>query len=84
MPSDATVLLVFGGSRGARHLNSAIVGLRDRLLGIDGVHVVHVTGQAEYDTVSAALAERGGDGGGRWHLLDYFDEMGLALAASTW
>ncbi len=82
IPPDATVLLVFGGSRGARHLNSAIVALRERLLALPGAHIVHIAGKLEIDTVRAALEAAGGDGGGRWHLLDYVDDMGSVLAAS--
>jgi UDP-N-acetylglucosamine--N-acetylmuramyl-(pentapeptide) pyrophosphoryl-undecaprenol N-acetylglucosamine transferase len=82
LPSDALVMLVFGGSRGARHLNSALVGLRDLLMAIPDLHVVHVTGAAEADTVRTALAAAGGDGGGRWHVIDYLNDMGSALAAS--
>ena len=32
LPDDATVLLVFGGSLGALHLNQAMIGLKDALL----------------------------------------------------
>lgn len=76
------VLLVFGGSRGARHLNSAVLALRDRLLAIDGLEIVHVAGRAEVATVRDALAAAGGDGDGRWRVLDYLDDMGAALAAA--
>ncbi len=82
LPEDALVLLAFGGSRGARHLNSALIALRDRLLAIPDMHVVQIAGRAEYEAVAAALEAAGGDGEGRWHLLDYFDDMGLALAAA--
>lgn len=82
VPDEALMLLVFGGSRGARHLNTALVGLRGRLLEIPGLHVVHVTGRAEADSVDRALSSAGGDGGGRWHLLDYCADMGGALMAA--
>ena len=82
LPAEATILLVFGGSRGARHLNSALVGLRDRLLDGEGVQIVHVTGAAELATVRSALDAVGGDAGGRWRVVDYISDMGSALAAS--
>jgi UDP-N-acetylglucosamine--N-acetylmuramyl-(pentapeptide) pyrophosphoryl-undecaprenol N-acetylglucosamine transferase len=82
LPQDALVLLAFGGSRGARHLNSALIALRDRLLAIPELHIVQVAGRTEYAAAAAALEQAGGDGAGRWHLLDYFDEMGLALASA--
>lgn len=78
----ATVLLVFGGSRGARHLNSSLVGLSQRLLSIPELQVIHVAGKAEVSAVRAALQGAGGDGAGRWRVLDYLDDMGSALAAS--
>ena len=82
LPPDALVLLAFGGSRGARHLNSALVGLRDRLLAIPALRVVHVAGALESESVRAALRMAGGDDSGRWQVLDYLDDMGSALAAS--
>ena len=75
------VLLVFGGSRGARHVNSAIVGLRDRLLGIPGLRVVQVAGREEAKSVRGALGDLGADAD-RWRVLEYLDDMGSALAAS--
>jgi len=82
LPGGATVLLVFGGSRGARHINSAIVGLAERILDIKDVRVVHVAGAAEVDTVRAALDAVDVAGKDRWHVLDYLNDMGSALAAA--
>lgn len=78
---DALLLLVFGGSRGARHLNSALVALRERLLSIPRLTIIHVAGKAEAESVAASLDAAGGDGQGRWRVLEYLDDMGSALAA---
>lgn len=81
VPDDALVLLVFGGSLGARHLNSAIAALKRRLLAVENLYIVHVTGPKELETVEAELAlsdeERT-----RWKLFGYQDRMGETLAAS--
>jgi UDP-N-acetylglucosamine--N-acetylmuramyl-(pentapeptide) pyrophosphoryl-undecaprenol N-acetylglucosamine transferase len=82
LPAAALVMLVFGGSRGARHLNSAIVGLRGALVAIPELYVVHVAGALEADAVRASLEAAGGDADGRWRVLDYLDDMGSALMAS--
>jgi UDP-N-acetylglucosamine--N-acetylmuramyl-(pentapeptide) pyrophosphoryl-undecaprenol N-acetylglucosamine transferase len=48
-------LLVFGGSQGARAINQAMIeslpGLRDR---IPGIHIIHQTGQRDFENVQAA------------------------------
>lgn len=78
---DALVLLVFGGSRGARHLNSATVAISDDLLALEDLHVVQVTGAGE----SSAALEALGDApevGSRWHVHEYLADMGGALAAA--
>ncbi len=82
LPKTSTVLLVFGGSRGARHLNSAIVALRGRLMENRKLRVVHIAGKLEVDTVRSLLDAAGGDASGRWLVLDYLDDMGSALAAA--
>lgn len=80
IPSEATLMVVFGGSRGARHLNSAVIARARDIMNAGDVHVVQVTGTAEFATVSAELDC--GDASGRWHLYPYIDEMGDVLAAA--
>jgi len=55
-------LLVFGGSQGARAINQAmttiesLAGLRAK---IPGIHIIHQTGQRDYDQVLAAYQRSG-------------------------
>ena len=81
IPEDATMLLVFGGSLGARHINQAITALKDRLLALEGLHVVHITGPKEYDATFAGLALDEKEQK-RWHVLPYQDRMAETLAAA--
>ena len=81
VPTDATLLLVFGGSLGAHHLNQRMVELKGRLLGMDGVYVVHSTGADDYDWTREALALTG-DQARRYRVQAYIDGMGDMLAAS--
>ncbi len=78
---DETLLLVFGGSLGARHLNQGVCALKSELLGRERLRIVHSTGRDEYDSVVAALglseAEKA-----RWQVMPYIDDMGHALAAA--
>ncbi len=78
---ERQTLLVFGGSRGARSLNRALIaGLSDLLA---HYQVIHVTGTLDWPEVSAARealpeAERG-----RYHAYAYLhEEMGAALRAA--
>lgn len=80
-PED-TMLLVFGGSRGARHINAAMAAAAARLIQAPDVHVVHVAGAAEYETVRSALAAVGVEGHPRYRLHAYIDEMGDAMCAA--
>ena len=82
LPADAVVLLVFGGSRGARHLNSAVLALMQRLCVVDGLHVVLIAGRAEHESVVAAVEGVPVDGGACLTVLDYFEDMGSAIAAA--
>lgn len=58
--AGAPTLLVFGGSQGARAINQAMVeslaGLREK---VPGIHVIHQTGQRDYDHVLAAYQQSG-------------------------
>lgn len=78
---DQTMLLVFGGSLGAAHINEAVARLKAELLARPDLVVVHSTGADGFDqTVSAlvlAPAEQL-----RWRVMPYISNMGEALAAA--
>lgn len=80
IPEDALMLLVFGGSLGARHVNTAVSALKDELLSVPGLHVMHVTGPKELDRVKEQLALTEEEAL-RWEVLGYQDRMGEAMAA---
>ncbi|RPH58398.1 MAG: UDP-N-acetylglucosamine--N-acetylmuramyl-(pentapeptide) pyrophosphoryl-undecaprenol N-acetylglucosamine transferase, partial [Chloroflexi bacterium] len=52
LQSDLPVLLVFGGSKGARSINMALLEHLSSLLGM--VEIIHISGELDWDTVDAA------------------------------
>jgi UDP-N-acetylglucosamine:LPS N-acetylglucosamine transferase len=76
-------LLVWGGSRGARTINNALMSILPDVLAT-GVQVIHVTGTLDWDELQQRRAELAGvDGIERYHPFAYLhDDMGLALAAA--
>jgi UDP-N-acetylglucosamine--N-acetylmuramyl-(pentapeptide) pyrophosphoryl-undecaprenol N-acetylglucosamine transferase len=81
VPEGKTMLLVFGGSLGAKHLNEGLVALKGELLGRPDVYVVHSTGKDLYEPVVASLALTKEEQA-RWRVMPYIDNMGEALAAA--
>ena len=62
MPEDATLLLVFGGSLGAQHLNERVASLKNELLSRDNLYVLHSTAPMTSRTPSVLLPDaRGGE-----------------------
>lgn len=78
---DETLLLVFGGSLGAHHINERVAALKDRLLAVPGLRVLHSTGAGDYDDTLAAL-DLSPEEGRRWQVKPYIDGMGDMLAAA--
>lgn len=76
-PNLKTVL-VFGGSRGAQTINTAIVSILPRLMA-DEVQVLHVTGELDWERVQAETTPHP-----NYHPKAYLhgEQMGLALAAA--
>lgn len=81
VPDNATMLLVFGGSLGARTLNESMAHFKTTLLNNDSLYVVQSTGKKGYDAAAEALALTEEESK-RWKLLSYIDNMGDVLAAA--
>lgn len=79
---DETLLVVFGGSRGARHLNVAVLDLYSTLAEVAGLRIVQIAGPAEAATVRDGLLARAGTQPAWWTVLEYVEGMGDLLAAA--
>lgn len=82
IPEDATLLVVFGGSRGARTLNTALVNNAARLLENEHLYIIHATGAGEFETVHSRAKETALLASGRYTVVPYLEDMGSALAAA--
>ncbi len=81
LSSDLPVLLVFGGSKGARTINLPVLQNLSELL--DLAQVVHITGSLDKAAAEAACAGLPADLRQHYHLYEYLHEdMGAALAAA--
>jgi UDP-N-acetylglucosamine--N-acetylmuramyl-(pentapeptide) pyrophosphoryl-undecaprenol N-acetylglucosamine transferase len=79
VPAAGRVLLVSGGSQGARRLNEAVAGALDDLLAA-GWSVLHVTGPANLAAASPAREDPAT--GARYRPVAYVDAMEEAYAAA--
>ncbi|MGQ9815758.1 MAG: UDP-N-acetylglucosamine--N-acetylmuramyl-(pentapeptide) pyrophosphoryl-undecaprenol N-acetylglucosamine transferase [Candidatus Roseilinea sp.] len=88
LSADATVLLVVGGSTGARSINRAIVSNIGALLSLpaphsNSVHILHVTGNRDWPEMQAAREAMGPDLRARYTAVPYLhEEMADAMAAA--
>lgn len=81
LDAEEPVLLVFGGSRGARSINRAVQANVEAL--VEVAHVVHVTGTLDWPEVSAAREALSPAVRARYDAYAYLHEhMGAALAAT--
>lgn len=79
LPAEGPVLLVTGGSQGAKRINEAIAALAPRILAETRWTVLHVTGPTTHDAIAASLADVLGP---RWRLHAYLERMPEAIVAS--
>jgi len=75
------VLLVFGGSKGARSLNRALLAILSDILQL--AQVVHVCGPLDWEEVELAHSALSPDQAASYHPFPYLhEEMGAALASA--
>ena len=74
------VLLVTGGSRGARSINRAVLAALSDWL--KDYQVMHLTGELDWAEAEQARAALPADLQARYHAFPFLHEMGLALAAA--
>jgi len=81
IPEQETVLLVFGGSKGARSINQALMACLPALL--QDMHVIHISGKDNWETISQAAAGLGDRLARRYHPFPFLHEdMGAAFASA--
>jgi len=80
LKSDMPVVLVTGGSLGARSINEACVEAFGT--GPLPFQLVHVSGKRDYEMVKSRLRKAGADPD-NYHLLDYTGDLPLATAAAS-
>jgi UDP-N-acetylglucosamine--N-acetylmuramyl-(pentapeptide) pyrophosphoryl-undecaprenol N-acetylglucosamine transferase len=78
LTGNGPVLLVTGGSQGARRVNSAVAAAAADLAGA-GIEVLHVAGPKQAEAVRAEL---GPEAPATHHVVAYVDAMELAYAAA--
>ncbi|HMB23929.1 MAG TPA: UDP-N-acetylglucosamine--N-acetylmuramyl-(pentapeptide) pyrophosphoryl-undecaprenol N-acetylglucosamine transferase [Anaerolineales bacterium] len=77
---DLPVLLVFGGSKGARSINLAAWNHLLALLA--NFEVIHITGEADGQNAQLMREQLPADLAARYHAVPYLHEMGAALASA--
>lgn len=77
---DLPVLLVTGGSKGARSINRAVTANLNELLQI--TQVLHLTGNLDWPEIQSFQAGLNSELAGRYHAYPYLHDMGAALASA--
>lgn len=81
LTGEMPALLVFGGSKGARSINRAMLDSLDALL--ERVEIIHISGELDWPTVEKAQKALSAPKAARYHAYPYLHaEMGAALAAA--
>lgn len=83
LQDDEFTVLIAGGSRGARSINTAMIEVHRHFKNTPKLKLIHVTGQKEYPSVMEKLGlSEGSQFGSTSLILPYLHEMPKALAAA--
>jgi undecaprenyldiphospho-muramoylpentapeptide beta-N-acetylglucosaminyltransferase len=81
LTDESPVLLILGGSKGARSINNAVLANLPALL--DRTQLIHITGEQDWPGMEAKMKELSKAQLARYHAFPYLhEEMGAALAAA--
>ena len=81
LSNEMPVLLVSGGSRGARSINTAVMEHLPTLL--EKAQVIHISGELDWETIETNREKLGREQAARYLAYPYLhEEMGAALAAA--
>ncbi len=83
LQDNQTAILVAGGSRGARSINTAMQAVHEHYKGREDIKIIHATGADEYSRVCESLGIEEGDVySPTSQIVPYLDNMDMAMAAS--
>ncbi|MDT3426498.1 UDP-N-acetylglucosamine--N-acetylmuramyl-(pentapeptide) pyrophosphoryl-undecaprenol N-acetylglucosamine transferase [Paenibacillus forsythiae] len=83
IPEGSTVVLVVGGSRGAKAINEAMIQMASLAVKESGVHYVYVTGEPYYEETRKSLRQKLGSLPSWLHVLPYIHNMPEVLACTS-
>ena len=80
LSGNKPVVLILGGSKGARSINQAVQGQLDQLLAM--AEVIHITGQLDFPSADASREMLSEEQKASYHLYPYLHDIGAALAVA--
>lgn len=83
IPMDSSVVLVVGGSRGAKAINDAMIEMAPQLEKLKHIHFVYVTGEHYFEKTREEIRSRLGSMPNHLHVLPYVHNMPEVLAATS-
>lgn len=83
LSKDSPIVLIVGGSRGARSINQSMIDMVPMLKRLPKVHFVYVTGELYYENTRKAVLEASESVRNHLHVLPYISNMPEVLAATT-
>ncbi|WP_442603772.1 undecaprenyldiphospho-muramoylpentapeptide beta-N-acetylglucosaminyltransferase [Paenibacillus sp. KN14-4R] len=82
LPDDAQLVVVVGGSRGAKALNEAMIGIASQTSKLPQLQFLFITGQPHYEAAVTAIGGAEGAVPRNVHVVPYIHNMPEVLAAT--
>jgi UDP-N-acetylglucosamine--N-acetylmuramyl-(pentapeptide) pyrophosphoryl-undecaprenol N-acetylglucosamine transferase len=80
---DVSLIVIVGGSRGARAINGVMVDIVPLLPRLQNVHFVCVTGEAQYEATMQRINDKQSDQMKHYQVVPYIHNMPEVLAATS-